>query len=98
MRRSAVFVLLLFSISIAGARPLRLEDYYRLEGASATAISPDGRWVVFVRNSIIEAENLRRTELWMSPSDGSAAAIRLSSPAFNASGPRWSPDGKLLAF
>src|SRR5580693_1625760 len=96
MYRSAVFLSL--CACLAPARSLQLEDYYRLESASATAISPDGRWVVFVRNSIIEAENLRRTELWMSPSDGSAAAIRLSSPAFNASGPRWSPDGKLLAF
>ena len=77
---------------LAGGDPL-LEDYYRIESVSATAISPDGRWVVWVRNSILEAENQRHTELWMSPSDGSTPPVRLTNPAFNATAPRWSPDG-----
>lgn len=96
MHRSAV--LLLLCAGLGPARSLQLEDYYRIENATAPALSPDGRWVVFVRNSIIEAENERHTEIWMSPSDGSAPPVRLSSPAFSASAPQWSPDGKLLAF
>ncbi|HEY2014631.1 MAG TPA: S9 family peptidase [Bryobacteraceae bacterium] len=94
----AILLLALAALSQAAARPLTLNDYYRVETASATAISPDGRWIVFVRNSIVEAENQRHTELWIAPADGSSPAARLSSPAFNASAPRWSPDGKLLSF
>jgi dipeptidyl aminopeptidase/acylaminoacyl peptidase len=79
-------------------RPISLEDYYRVQTAATPAISPDGHWVVFVRSNIIEAENAHHTELWIAPADGSSAASRLTSAAFNASAPRWSPDGKLLAF
>ncbi|MBZ5728776.1 MAG: S9 family peptidase [Acidobacteriia bacterium] len=99
MHRLGAFFLLALSLARAeGARPLQLEDYYRIETAAATAISPDGRWVAFVRNSIIEADNQRHSEIWISPADGSAPAARLSSAAFTASAPKWSPDGKLLAF
>ncbi len=99
MKRLAGFLLLCFSIARSdAARPLTLEDYYRIVSASAPAISPDGRWVAFVRNSIVEAENRRHTEIWISPADGLKPAVRLSSATESASAPKWSPDGRLLTF
>ncbi|HYL72677.1 MAG TPA: S9 family peptidase [Bryobacteraceae bacterium] len=98
MYRPAAFLLVMFSVARCdAARPLALEDYYRIETASTPAISPDGRWVAFVRHTIVEVDNQRHTEVWLSPSDGSAPPVRLSVTG-NASAPKWTPDGKLLSF
>ncbi len=83
---------------VQAGRPIQLEDYYRIEGATAPAISPDGRWVVFARSTIVEAANQRHTELWIAPADGSGPATKLLPGDNSSSGPHWSPDGKLLAF
>jgi dipeptidyl aminopeptidase/acylaminoacyl peptidase len=98
VKTAAAALLALLPQLLGAARPIELGDYYRIETAATPAISPDARWVVFVRNTTIEAENRRHSELWIAPADGSAAATRLTTPTFNASAPRWSPDGKLLAF
>ena len=80
------------------ARAVELADYYRVEAVSGTALSPDGRTVAFVRTVIVEPENRRHSEIWAVPADGSAPPRRLTSPAFSSTAPRWSPDGRLLAF
>src|SRR5262249_39287799 len=49
----------------ADARRLTLEDYYRIVGVQAPAMSPDGQWVAFIRTTIVEAENRRQGELWI---------------------------------
>jgi len=87
-----------FASVSADARPLTLEDYYRIVTVQSPAMSPDGKWVAFIRAAIVEAENRRNGELWIAAADGSAPPRRVSDPAVNASAPRWSPDGQLLAF
>ena len=79
-------------------RPLALEDYYRLVAILSPAMSPDGRWVAYIKSTIVEAENRRQNELWLVASDGSTPPRRLSDPSLDVASPRWSPNGKVLAF
>ncbi len=99
---AGLFLALLFGAggAVAGETPqaLGLEDYYRLVSVEAPAISPDGRWVAFVKTTIVEVENRPQHELWLAATDGTTPARRLSDPSLDAAGPRWSADGQLLAF
>ncbi len=85
-------------VAEAQTRPLALTDYYALQTLNGTAISPDGRTVAYVRTFIVESENRRHSEIWVVPSDGSEPPRRLTNPGFSSTAPRWSPDGRLLAF
>ena len=90
MKNLRLLALLGFAAGVVQAgRPIQLEDYYRIEGATAPAISPDGRWVVFARSTIVEAANQRHTELWIAPSDGSSPATKLLPGDNSSSGPHW---------
>ncbi len=84
---------LLFALAL-----LEVEDYYRMESADEPAISPDGRLVAFTRRVIDEEGNRRRSELWLSSASEGSRSRRLSIPGFDASSPRFSPDGKWLTF
>ncbi|MFP6582951.1 MAG: S9 family peptidase [Candidatus Hydrogenedentota bacterium] len=82
-------------------RGLLPTDFYQEKTISGTALSPDGSLLAFVVASIDEEKNKRRNEIWMQPLKRGAAdgeAYRFSNPTVNASGPKWSPDGKLLSF
>lgn len=93
MRKLTCFAPLWFVLTIwAQPRPVELADYYRLPTVSSPAIRPGSDVVAYVLTRIVEAENRRHSEICLSPG-GCLAQVKGS-----ASDPRWSPDGKLLAF
>jgi dipeptidyl aminopeptidase/acylaminoacyl peptidase len=85
-------------VELSEKRSLSLEDYYRMESVGSPAVSPDGAWAAFERSIILEDKNRRHSEIWLAAADGSGKPFRLTSPAFSAYRPRWSPDSALLAF
>lgn len=102
--RSIVRVLVFFALLAAPAaaqeakRGFEPADWYRLKTVGSPAISPDGRFVAFTVTTVKESENERHTEVWMVATDGSSEPVRLTTPAFSATNPRWSPDGTHLYF
>jgi dipeptidyl aminopeptidase/acylaminoacyl peptidase len=99
--KSVVPVLVLLGVAVclnAQKRPVALQDYYQLGTVASPMLSPDGKRVAFVRTRIIEAENKRRSEIWVVPTDRSSEPFLLSEGAVSATGPKWSPDGTLLAY
>jgi dipeptidyl aminopeptidase/acylaminoacyl peptidase len=74
------------------------EDYFSFKFMGDPHISPDGKVVAYVVTAIDQKKNRRESAIWVVPIDGSAAPRRLSAEGFSSNSPRWSPDGKTLAF
>ncbi len=81
----------------ADKRPITENDLLKFVWIGDTQVSPDGSQVVFVRVVVNEDQNRYETSLYMVPSDGSAEPRPFTSGPFDGS-PRWSPDGKTIAF
>src|SRR5262245_40387959 len=93
-------VLTLSAITIAGAahaqgRALTIEDYYRVKNVGSPQISPDGRWVAYTVASRYEDNNADSSEVWVAPTDGSAAPRRLNPPRTHATNPGWDAAGRV---
>jgi dipeptidyl aminopeptidase/acylaminoacyl peptidase len=80
------------------ARAPRAEDLYSLRVPTDVRISPDGERVAFVVKEPNPEKDGYRNAIWLVPSDGSAPPRQISLGAKSDTAPRWSPDGRTLAF
>lgn len=93
-----VLALLVPCLASAQKRPITHEDVFTAKRLGAPAVSPDGKWAVFQLIEPAYDEKEQVSDLWIVPTDGSAAPRRLTATKGGESGATWSPDGRRLAF
>jgi dipeptidyl aminopeptidase/acylaminoacyl peptidase len=84
-------------------KPWTVDDVLRVRDLTEPQVSPDGRWVVFVVSEADDAENAYNTDLYLLPADGAGTgrtveATRLTRSPKPDHRPRFSPDGRTIAF
>lgn len=75
---------------------LQIEDLFLLKRVGDPQISPDGRSIAYVVTTTDKAKNSRSSQIWLVPAAGGAP--RQITTGGSNSRPRWSPDGRWLAF
>ena len=82
-------------------RPVAPEDLVLIRDVGEVQIAPDGGRVAFVvkePGDPKKPERERDTNIWVVPADGSAPPRLFASSLRSDTAPRWSTDGRLLAF
>src|SRR5882672_7077615 len=73
-------------------RPITIDDYFQIREVHDPQLSPDAQSVAALLKTDKNEERI-----WMVPRSG-GDAIALTAEGVSSSHPRWSPDGKSIAF
>jgi dipeptidyl aminopeptidase/acylaminoacyl peptidase len=98
-----LFVCVLVACACAAAlaqgavRPFTVEEMLKLRRVSDPQLSPDGRLVAFTVGVPDVAANRTRTHIYVVPAAGGEPK-QITSGDANSTTPRWSPDGRRIAF
>jgi dipeptidyl aminopeptidase/acylaminoacyl peptidase len=81
----------------AGNRPWTLDDILAVRTVSDPQLSPDARWVAYVVSELSPDGTDYNTDIWLVSPDGGEPRRLTNSPVADEN-PRWSRDGRTLAF
>jgi dipeptidyl aminopeptidase/acylaminoacyl peptidase len=81
----------------AAQRPITIDDYFQIREVESPKLSPDAQWVAYTVRTASLKEDKAEQRIWMVPFAG-GEAVPLTAEGVSSGTPRWSPDGKYLAF
>ena len=84
-----------FAQSAPAKRPMTFDDMMHMKRLGDTAVSPDGKWLVYSVTTVDLAQNTRTAELWIQKIDG-GDAVKLAMTKPGDSGAQFSADGKRM--
>src|SRR5882724_11903932 len=94
----ALILLVCAAVQGQTKRGVTAEDYFAFEFLSDPQISPDGQWVAYTVATIDQKANRRMSRIWIASVDGTHPAVPFTGETTSSTSPRWSPDGRFLAF
>jgi dipeptidyl aminopeptidase/acylaminoacyl peptidase len=90
--------LIVMACGLAAAQPaFTVEEMLKLKRISDPQVSPDGTRIAFVVTDVTLDKNTRNNDIWVVPVSG-GAPVKFAGGERSEDRPRWSPDGKWLAF
>ncbi|MCK4236064.1 MAG: PD40 domain-containing protein, partial [Candidatus Krumholzibacteria bacterium] len=72
-------------------------DIWKLKSVSDPQLSPDGKWIAYVVSITDFDKNSRNSDIWLVSAEGGEPR-RMTTSEKSDNHPRWSPDGKRIAF
>ncbi|MGA2585936.1 MAG: S9 family peptidase [Candidatus Aminicenantales bacterium] len=96
---AAVIVFLFSSVSVlmSQSKPLTFDDFIKIKRVTDPQPSPDGQWIAYVITVMDKEANRGNSDIWLVPAGGGESRLLTASPQAD-NNPRWSPDGKKIAF
>jgi dipeptidyl aminopeptidase/acylaminoacyl peptidase len=86
-------------VVFADTKPkLTLDEFFNAVSFSTVALSPDGNSVVIATERADWDQQIFRTDLWLYRDDGKGGSLIQLTQSGHDSDPKWSPDGRWIAF